>query len=226
MEEAGSSVVGATLGLLAFLLAFTFGLAASRFDSRRVALEDEINTIQTTYLRAELLPEPQRTKVRGLLREYVDMRLEVVSPHVSIGDAIGKSENLKRRMWKHAVEIGAGELGKPDSGISEEMASLFIESLNQMFEANNKRIAEVTRGRVSTSIWIGLFVLAMVALFSMGYDIGITGSPRPLVALGMIVCFAVTVSLIADLDRPRGGLIRVDQQGMIDLRASMNEESP
>ena len=62
------TMVGATLGLLAFILAFTFGLAAARFDSRRQVLLDEANAIGTTYLRAGMLPE-RGEQIRGLLRE-------------------------------------------------------------------------------------------------------------------------------------------------------------
>src|ERR1051326_822352 len=58
------TMVGATLGLLAFILAFTFGLAASRFDNRRQLLLDEANAIGTTYLRAGMLPE-QSEQIRG-----------------------------------------------------------------------------------------------------------------------------------------------------------------
>jgi hypothetical protein len=72
------AMVGAMLGLLAFMLAFTFGLAASRFDARRIVLLDEANAIGTAYLRAGLLPEPHRSKIRDLLRAYVDARLEAV----------------------------------------------------------------------------------------------------------------------------------------------------
>src|SRR5262252_1083210 len=71
------TMVGATLGLLAFILAFTFGLAAARFDARRQALLDEANAIGTTYLRAGMLPE-QGEQIRGLLRDYVRTRLEAV----------------------------------------------------------------------------------------------------------------------------------------------------
>src|SRR5882757_7695151 len=74
------AIVGATLGLLAFLLAFTFGLAAARFDSRKGFVLEEANAIGTTYLRAALLPEPQRAEIRALLREYVDMRLQIIQP--------------------------------------------------------------------------------------------------------------------------------------------------
>src|SRR5215831_995347 len=73
------TMVGATLGLFAFILAFTFGLAATRFDAGRQVLLDEANAIGTTYLRAGMLPE-QREEIRTLLRNYVDTRLKAVRP--------------------------------------------------------------------------------------------------------------------------------------------------
>ena len=74
-ETPVGAMVGSILGLLAFLLAFTFGMAATRFEARRQAVLDEANAIGTTYLRARLLPEPQRTESAKLLREYVDVRI-------------------------------------------------------------------------------------------------------------------------------------------------------
>jgi hypothetical protein len=70
-------MVGAALGLLAFILAFTFGLAAARFDNRRQVLLDEANAIGTTYLRAGVLPE-RSEQIRTLLRDYVSTRLRAV----------------------------------------------------------------------------------------------------------------------------------------------------
>jgi hypothetical protein len=55
-EAPVGTMIGATLGLLAFILAFTFGLAAARFDARRQVLLDEANAIGTTYLRAACFP--------------------------------------------------------------------------------------------------------------------------------------------------------------------------
>src|SRR5262245_43442707 len=71
------TIVGATLGLLAFILAFTFGLAANRFDTRRQVLLNEANAIGTTYLRAGMRPESGE-QIRGLLRDYVRARLDAV----------------------------------------------------------------------------------------------------------------------------------------------------
>jgi hypothetical protein len=73
-ESSFSTIIGATLGLLAFMLAFTFGIAAERYQTRKQLLLNEVNAIGTTYLRAELLREPHRNEVQKLLREYVDIR--------------------------------------------------------------------------------------------------------------------------------------------------------
>ena len=69
------AMVAAILGLVAFMLAFTFGLAAARFDAKRQTVLEEANAIGTTYLRTRLLPEPQKTAAAKVLRDYVDIRI-------------------------------------------------------------------------------------------------------------------------------------------------------
>ena len=103
-ESPVGTMVGATLGLLAFMLAFTFGLASSRYEARRQVLLSESNAIGTCYLRAGLLAEPMRTEARNLLREYVDVRLEAVQPGKLV-QAIKKSEELHNRLWAQAVAV-------------------------------------------------------------------------------------------------------------------------
>src|SRR5579862_5169150 len=77
-EAPVGAIVAATLGLLGFILAFTFGLAASRFDARRQMIVEEANAIGTAYLRAGLLPKGQAVTVRKLLLQYVNARLDAV----------------------------------------------------------------------------------------------------------------------------------------------------
>ena len=97
-ETPVGAIVGAILGLLGFLLAFTFGMAASRFDIRRELVLDEANAIGTTYLRAALVPEPHRTQIRTLLRDYVELRLEAVQPGMLV--AALALEELQGRLWR------------------------------------------------------------------------------------------------------------------------------
>src|SRR4030095_8193479 len=101
-ESPVSGMAAGTLGLLAFMLAFTFGLAGSRFEDRRQVLLSEANAIGTTYLRAAMLPEPMRTETQNLLREYVDVRLEAIQPG-KLDQALKKSEELHKRLWSQAI---------------------------------------------------------------------------------------------------------------------------
>ena len=56
---------------------------------------------------------------------------------------------------------------------------------------------------------------------AMGYHVGLSGTIRPLVIPFLALVFAAVIQLIADLDRPLAGMIRVDQQAMVELRDSM-----
>ena len=62
------TILGASLGLLAFFLAFTFNMAGSRYDTRKQLVLDEANAIETTYLRAKLLRPGTKRNVRILPR--------------------------------------------------------------------------------------------------------------------------------------------------------------
>ncbi len=98
-ESSVGVMVAATLGLLAFTLAFTFGLAWGRFDARRQLVLDEANAIRTSYLRSAFLPEPQRSTIRVLLREYLDSRLEAAQPDKA-QQAVVASQRLHARLWE------------------------------------------------------------------------------------------------------------------------------
>src|ERR1044072_1049930 len=98
------TMVGATLGLLAFILAFTFGLAASRFDNRRQLVLDEANAIGTTYLRAGMLPEHGQ-QFRDLLRAYVSSRLDALQPGKLV-EGIHRSEEIQQKVWTEAETVG------------------------------------------------------------------------------------------------------------------------
>jgi hypothetical protein len=99
-EAPVGTMVGATLGLLAFILAFTFALASSRFDNRRQLLLDEANALGTTYLRAGMLPE-WGEEVRRLLRDYIGHRLDAVRSG-DVTEGIRRSENIQQQVWTEA----------------------------------------------------------------------------------------------------------------------------
>jgi hypothetical protein len=212
-EAPVGAMVGATLGLLGFLLAFTFGSASARFDTSRQMVLEEANAIGTTYLRAGLLSEPHRTQVRKLLREYVDVRLEAVRSN-KVEQAARRSEELHGLHWEQAVAVAEKN---PDS----IAAGLFIQSLNGLIDVHSKRVAVGLRSRLPGTIWIALYAVAILAMATMGYHSGLDGTRRSFAILPVAFIFSTVLWLIADLDRPQEGWLEVSQQAMIDLRNSM-----
>jgi hypothetical protein len=216
-ESPVGAMVGATLGLLAFILAFTFGLAASRYDTRRQVLLDEANAIGTTYLRAGMLPD-RREDIRVLLRDYVDTRLEAVRSG-QIAEGIRRSEQLQDQLWTHAVALGEAH---PTSIV----VGLFVQSLNEVIDLHAKRVTAGVRNRIPGAIWVGLFAIAVLSLGAMGYHAGLAGTSRSLATLAVAFTFSGVIGLIADLDRPQEGVLKVSQQALIDLQQTMKVPRP
>lgn len=211
-ETPVGEMVAATLGLLAFILAFTFGLAANRFDTRRQLLLDEANALGTTYLRAAMLPE-RGEEIRALLRQYVDTRLEVIKPG-KLAAGIRQSENLQNRMWELTVTIARKN---PNSIV----VGLFVQSLNDVIDLHSKRLTAGVRNRIPLAIWAALYGIAIFSFAAMGYHSGLTGTNRSLVILAVAFTFSVVIGLIADLDRPQEGILKVGQEALLDLKQSM-----
>jgi len=213
-EAPAPPIVAATLGLLAFLVAFTFGAAASRFEERRQAVLAESNAINTSYLRAQMLPDPMAANARNLLREYVDVRLSGTQPD-QFAQALAKSEDLHKRLWSEAVAAAQKE--------KSPMTSLFMSSLNDVFAMHEKRVTAAVYNRIPAGIWIGLYVLLILAMSVVGYYEGMSGTRHTLAVFGMVLAFSTVLAMIADLDRPGRGVLEVNQQSMMDLRKSMSD---
>jgi hypothetical protein len=214
-EAPVGAIVGATLGLLAFILAFTFGLAASRFDARRQIVVEEANAIGTTYLRAGLLAEDGRSvRIRKLLREYVDARLEAVQSG-DVERLLRRSDELHRDLWNEAEAVGRQQ---PNSIV----VGLFIQALNETIDIHAKRLLVSVQSRLPGVLWGVLYLVTILTMVGVGYYEGLSKSKRTLALVVLVLTFAAIISLVADLDRPQEGLLTVSQQAMIDLRNMMN----
>lgn len=220
-ESSLGAIVGATLGLLAFMLAFTFGMAAERLGTRKQLLLDEVNAIGTTYLRAGLLLEPHRSEVQKLLREYVDTRASLAKEALSgelskFNEAVSRSETLQEQIWSRAVAI-------TDADRNSEIDALFIDSLNQMIDLHNSRLT-VFNYRIPTLIWYVLYFIAILAMVMVGYQKGLSSKSSVKITIVLALTFSVVIFLIADLDRPIEGTLRVNQKPILELQKKMQAQ--
>ena len=221
-ETSVNTIVGAATALLAFLLAFTFGLAASRFDAKRASLLDEVNAIGTTFLRTRLIPEPHGAAVRALLKEYVDIRVELAR-HPENGRAVDPAvgANCKgscgrtRRPWR-----------KRTSGTPRSFRFSWT-PLTRCLTCRPNALRSVSSTRCRWFIWIALFTLTILAMLEVGYLLGLSDHTNWLLVLMLSLALSTVITLIADLDRTGTGgtgLIKVEQQPMIDLQQSIHEQ--
>jgi len=204
------------LGLLALIIGFSFSMALSRFEARRDAVVNEANAIGTAALRARLLPDPHRTETLKLLREYIQIRLDIVQSGQSLAEsktAVDRSNGVQESLWLQAKALTAKDNGMVPTG-------LFIQALNEMIDDQAKRLAAL-RNRIPNIVLLGLFGIAATAAGFAGYASGLdTKRTRlPVCIMGLLV--AMVIILIFDLDRPSSGLIINSQQSMIDTAANI-----
>ncbi|MBX3423330.1 MAG: hypothetical protein KF752_17365 [Pirellulaceae bacterium] len=212
-EAPVAAMVASVLGLLAFILAFTFSMAASRFDARRQAVLQEANAIGTTYLRTRLLPEPAADEIAVLLVRYTELRTYEMTPE-NIGDLLVESERLHDEMWSKAVEAA----GKDTGSI---MAGLLVESMNETIDLHSERVFVGLYSRIPTVIWLMLLGLTVLGMISVGYQSGLTATRRSPEMLLFLVSFSCVLYLIIDLDRAHEGLLRINQRAIVELYENM-----
>ena len=224
-EKQGShaTLVAATLGLVGFMMAFTFGMAESRFEARKHLVMDEANAIGTAFLRSQLLPDPFRAKVQDLLRAYVDARLLGAKQPDEI-EGLRTAENLKKAITD-SVRI-QGELWSQTEAVAKirplaVVTSLFIQSLNDVIDLHGLRIAMGIRYRIPMVIWLSLYLLAVLSMVAVGFHGGLGSPRRSAGALLVALAFVCVMTLTVDLDRGSEGWLQVGQDPMFELRASM-----
>ncbi|MBW1893300.1 MAG: hypothetical protein JRI91_06345 [Deltaproteobacteria bacterium] len=212
-----ATILGASFSLLAFFLAFTFNMAVSRYDARKVLVLEETNAIETTYLRAKLLPAPYDTEFQDLLRKYVNVRAQLKedTEMETVRQLIIKSEELHSRLWAKAVEL-------TENSKYSGLTSLFIRSLNDVLDLHGKRITAGLLNRIPVSIFITLYFVAFLSMAMMGYQAGLTGKRTPIANFVLILIFSVVLSLISDLERPRQEIFSVSQKTMVDLKNKLS----
>ena len=209
-EGPASALVGSLLGLMAFLLALTTAMASDRFDTRRGLVLTEANSIGTTYLRAGYLPEPANRDSQNLLREYVPLRFADNDTEAMLVK-LARSAEIHTALWSIAENLARKA---PDS----DVLSLYIVSLNETIDLHSTRLVSGLYARVPETVLLILFSGSALTLGMVGYGAGLLRRRSPIVAAAMIVVVGAVITLVVDLDRPRDGYLKVNQQPLIDLQ--------
>ena len=210
-----NSIQAGILGLLALLLGFTFNMALQRFDNRSYAVIKESNAIGTALLRTKLLPAPYDSIANNLLQQYVDLRIEISSVDLTVTNerkSINeRTDKVQNQVWDSAIKAAEIDPRPVTTGY-------FLTSLNDVIDARGERSAILQR-HVPELILFLLFIVFIFGGALMGFTSGLGLKRAYIPTVIFTLMIVLVVFIIIDLDRPKRGLIKVNQNSLVELKA-------
>jgi hypothetical protein len=206
-------ILGATLTLLGLIIGFTFSMAIARYDQRKNLEEEEANAIGTEYVRADLLPPAEAAKVRTLLEQYLQERLTFYSvKNYQMSELPGinaRISQLQDELWKAVAVPGAAN--------PNQVTALAVSGMNDVLNSQGYTQA-AWWNRIPIAAWVLMASIAIFCNLLIGYG---AHQPRKSLLVVLPLLVALSFLLIADIDSPRGGVIRVKPNNLISLQQSL-----
>jgi len=213
MRQDFDFIVTAILTLLGLIIGFTFAMATSRYDLRKNYEEAEANAIGTEFVRADLLPTANTTRVKSLLRDYLDQRILFYQ---------ARNENdlrqINNRTAQKQTELWSA-VYSPASAQPTPILALVVSGMNDVLNSQGYTQA-AWWNRIPIAAWSLMIAIAVCSNLMVGYDRRSAKSNGVLLVLPLIL--AIAFFLIADIDSPRSGIIRVLPQNLISLSQSLS----
>ena len=207
------TVVGGMLGLMAFLLAFTIGIAINQHNGRKAMVVTEANAVGTAYLRAGCLAETDQDRTRDLLREYVEIRLAAVGEESLLEATLARSEEIHNELWA-VVEDVVGQ------GNDSAIIALFVDSINEVIDVHSERLAAIDL-RLPELLWMVLYASSVLSFLLVGVSSSVDGKRDTLAVLLFALAFVAVLMIVVDLDRAQQGILTVSQTALSDLLRQM-----
>jgi hypothetical protein len=219
--RAGVGVVdGSVYALVALLIGFTFNGAAARFDARRELVGATSNVAGTAWQRIDMLPPELQPPVREGMRRYLDVLItSYTKPTMAEGSTTRQPESVtvaQNDLWLKTVAAVSQPAG-------EKARMLLLPSMNELFGAVEKeRLARAIHP--PRLIYVMLTLATLIGAVFVGYAIATAEKRNWLYMLGVAGTIASATYVVAELEYPRLGRVRVDaiDQTLVDLRATMD----
>ena len=208
-----STVQSAALTLLALVIGFSLSMAVGRYDQRKNYEEEEANAIGTEYIRADLLPAAQSQQLRDALKHYLDLRMRFYARHDedTLAGINKETAAVQNTLWQAAK---AGALVSPNP-----VSALAVAGANDVINTQGYTQA-AWWNRIPHSAWLLMVMLGIFCSFLVGYGTRGHKAYVPLLSI-MPLVVALSFMLIADIDSPRKGIIRVVPQNLQSLADSL-----
>ncbi len=220
------AIMGAGLGLLAFMLAFTFATAQSHFEARVQSLAEEARIARNAFMQADLLAEPRRSQAKQLLKDYIELRSDsrtLKGPGVAeqIAELLRTSEQIQQKLWLIAAQ---SDKQAKDKQVGVKENDLFMVSVLALTDIHYTRLHSAVMNRIPFTIWMTLYLMAILSMIIMGYQAGLTDRRSPVATMTLAVAFSAVIILITDLDRPIMSFFEINKQLLVDLNEYMEAD--
>lgn len=206
-EAEHSGILSSLLGLLALLLAFTFGMAGSRYETRKNNIVQEANDIGTALLRADIYPDSLKEKYRKDFVKYIDARIAYFeSGHndEKVSISIRQTAEISATLWNRTAQMAKNK----DFLLQSNM---MLPALNSMFDIASTTNAAYNSS-VPESIVYLLLVFSIIISFYIGYSASLKQLLEPVFVFGFCLLTCVVIYITLDLDRPRRGIINLNDE--------------
>jgi hypothetical protein len=205
-------VIGAILTLLGLLIGFSFSMATNRYDQRKNYEEEEANAIGTEYVRVEFLPQAEAATIQSLLSKYLDLRIEYYQTRNRhrLSELDSASAQLQNQMW---AQVRTAAAANPTC-----VMATVVTGMNDVLNRQGYTQA-AWWNRLPIAAWGLMGAISVVCCALVGFS---ARFPRGFLFMVLPIAVSISFLLIADIDSPRGGLIRVAPQNLISLQKSIH----
>jgi uncharacterized membrane protein len=212
--DSETALVGSAMALLAFVIGFTFSIALSRYDERRNLVLAEANAIGTTWLRASLVPEPERSELQGIIIRYTDTRLALFDA----GEDLDELRRLQRESQRELALLWDATARAVQVVRPPQIAGTLVQTVNETIDlAESRRTTYVVR--IPRPVIFAVVGFALITAGLSGFTRG--GRRHFILSVFTYAMTASVIALIVDLDRPSAGAIRIQPGPLLETRAGM-----
>ena len=220
------SIMGAILGLLAFILAFSFATGQSHYEVRVQYMVEEARLARNVYFQAEFLPAPYADQARQIIRKYIGERIQVdqLARENKVAEILELAEGSEE-MHKHLWRIAAINENRSDDSLGTGQGrDPFTALVSSLIDIHAQRIQAALMNRIPNIIWISLYLCALLSMLVVGYQAGLVGRRSPIATVSLALVFSAIMMLITDLDRPLMSLFHMDNHIMVEIMQMMDAE--
>ena len=205
------TVLNASLTLLALLIGFSFAMAVNRYDQRKDYEEAEANAIGTEYLRANLLPPTAAANVQALLVSYARQRIIFYEAPDSeqLRQADAETARLQAELWSAVAQAAVAQ--------PTPTMALTSAGMNDVLNSQS-RTQGAWWNRIPVASWVLILAVALACNVMLG-RVEAQVSVGTLLVLPLIL--SISMFLIAEIDSPRSGVIRVAPLNLVALSKSL-----